>query len=185
MNEPEDFSAYQRRVAELSAHVTDSVKCSDHLDEARKRYGIPDCVFEACVPLFERVYVWQLPMREGATWSATSAILVPDTKASFEHKTSGRGVLVGAGLKALDVLRSNGVELGDVVRFNRLSPEILESGRIGTESITVMVMYTSNLTGSEDLAKRIAAGDAAIQRQGQIHYIEDGSPLTPGNVELM
>lgn len=61
----------------------------------------------------DRVQVWRLPpiKREGLVW-------VPDNDAPSPHVL---GVLVGAGMKALEELESNGITLGHMVKFERFA----------------------------------------------------------------
>jgi len=93
------------------------------LDERRFTYGIPNGAFTA-YPVFDKVYVWQIPAQERRTYSKDGAILKPDAVIAYDRNTAPRGVIVSAGLQALDALRSTGIDIGHIIRFKKFSPFI-------------------------------------------------------------
>lgn len=64
-------------------------------------------------PFADRIIVWRLPPFE----KTEGGIFMPD---SFQD-TNVFGVLVAAGMQALDTLESNGVTLGHIVKFERFA----------------------------------------------------------------
>lgn len=135
------------------------------LEARRLEYGIVDQAFEQeC--LFDRVYVWQVPRNESDTYENTM-ILRPDQAKRREEESCPRGVIVSAGLKALDNLRSNGVDLGHVISFVRMSPWRMPIGNIaGVEIPPLLVMRDGDLISSLDLAEARKAGKVrTIQAQ--------------------
>lgn len=134
------------------------------LEERRKRYWIPDEVFTKVTALFSQVFVWQIPIEESETVSENSVILAPDSVIQREKHTSGRGILISAGLVALDTLESHGVRLGDIVRFRDTTPYIVALGRHRGHQIELLELEYERLMGSEDLARRISSGETGLSR---------------------
>ena len=145
------------------------------LEKRRIEYGIVDEAFEQeC--LFDRVYVWQIPRNEADTYEGTM-IIRPDQAKRREEESCPRGVIVSAGLKALDNLRSNGVDLGHVISFVRMSPWRMPIGNIaGVEIPPLLVMRDGDLISSLDLCEARRAGKVrTIQAQaasGLEHRLE-------------
>ncbi len=122
------------------------------LDERRFEYGIPNGAFEH-FPLFDKVYIWQLTLTERRTYSDGGAIVKPDAVIASDRNTAPRGIIVSAGLQALDSLRSTGVDIGHIVRFKKFSPFIQPVGEINGVPLTVMVIRDGDIVSSEDLAR--------------------------------
>lgn len=137
------------------------------LDSRRLEYGIVDQAFEQeCV--FDRIYVWQIPRTGGDTFEGTM-IHRPDISKAKDEDTTPRGILISAGLRALDNLRSNGIDLGHIVNFIRSSPWGMPIGLIdGVEIPMLRVMRDGDLVSSEDLAR--------ARREGKVSTIvaDDG-----------
>lgn len=132
------------------------------LDERRLEFGIPNGAFES-YPTFDKVYIWQvaLPGQGGESYEGTS-ILKPEQTQSWERNTAPRGVLVSAGLQALDCLRSTGVEIGHLVRFKKMSPFIMPVAEFEGKQLSVYVLRDGDIESSEDLAAAINARAASI-----------------------
>jgi hypothetical protein len=122
------------------------------LDERRFDYGIPNGAFEQ-FPVFDKVYIWQVTTQERRTYSEGGAVLKPDAVISSDQNTAPRGVIVSAGLQALDSLRSTGIDLGHIVRFKKFAPFIQPVAEIHGRHLTVMVIRDGDIVASEDLAK--------------------------------
>lgn len=121
------------------------------LEKRRLEYGIVDEAFESeCV--FDRIYVWQVDRQEGDTYEGTS-IIRPDSARDRHRTEAAYGIIVSAGMKALDNLRSNGVDLGHLVKFIRSSPWRMYIGNVGGVEIPpLMVMRDGDIVSSDDLA---------------------------------
>lgn len=153
------------------------------LDERRLKYGIPNEAFEE-EAIFDRVYVWQIQPKhvEGSsTFVPGGLIEKPETQEKRVLKESSRGVLVAAGLEALDKLNSHGVGVGHIVNINRMSPwHKLIANHQGHES-HLMVLRAGDLTGSEDLVRLKKEGKVKVQLVDGEHRLtdEDGHVWTP------
>lgn len=122
------------------------------LELKRKKYGIPNGAFE-CFPVFDKVYVYQIPLNERTTYSDGGAILKPEAIIASDRNTAPRGVIVSAGLQALDSLRSTGIDVGHTIRFKKFAPFIQPVGEIQGKELTVMVIRDGDIVSSEELAQ--------------------------------
>jgi hypothetical protein len=155
------------------------------LEDARLKYGIPDSVFHTDA-LFDRIFVWQLPRVFGDVIEGTT-LIKPEGVRQREEEGTPRGVVVSAGLKALDSLRSNGVELGDVVNFIRLSPWKLTMQEIRGVEVNVLILRDGDLIASEELPRRRKQGfvrtTCVTTDSGMEHRLTHlgQPPIKPGN----
>lgn len=122
------------------------------LDKRRFEYGIPNGCFEH-YPAFDKVYIWQVTLTERRTYADGGAIIKPDAIVASDRNTAPRGIIVSAGLQALDSLRSTGIDVGHIVRFKKFSPFIQPVGEIKGVQMTVMVIRDGDIVSSEDLAR--------------------------------
>jgi co-chaperonin GroES (HSP10) len=150
------------------------------LEKRRDKYGIIDGAF-AAQPVYDRVFVWQIPMEESETFGGGLIIKTERTK-QMEHEEAPRGIIVGAGLKALDSLRSNGIDVGHIVSFVRLSPYRKPCGR-GFRNLEehVIILRAGDIIASEDLAEVAREGGIVTKRndEGQHYYDGAGMPTVP------
>lgn len=121
------------------------------LEERRIQYLIPNGAFEQ-FPAFDKVYVWQATTKERETYSAGGSIYMPESRMAYERNTAPRGIIVSAGLQALDSLRSSGFDLGHMIRFKKFSPFVQPIDEIDGHELTVMVIRDGDIVASEDLA---------------------------------
>lgn len=167
--EAERYQLADRLAQEIAAkHLSPkgTLGLSPELDEKRHRYGICDEAFLA-KPAFDRVYVKQIEPRyqEGKTYGGTS-LWMPETAQKRELQESCRGVLVSAGLKALDNLKSNGIQVGDTVEFIRFGifhkPICALSGG---HLEYLLVLRDGDIIGSEEIVDR--------ERAGAVKFVEE------------
>jgi hypothetical protein len=158
------------------------------LDRRRLEFGIPNGCFEH-FPMFDKVYIWQLNMTERKTYSEGGKIIKPDARVAHDRATAARGVIVSAGLAALDSLRSTGVDIGHIVRFKKYSPFIQVVQEISGVELAVMTLRDGDCVSSEDLARDFHEGRVRIvnvskEKGGYDHRfertLEDGTVVTTG-----
>lgn len=143
------------------------------LDERRFIYGIPNGAF-AQWPAFDKVYIYQVTTKERSTYTDGGSILMPEARIAHERNTAPRGIIVSAGLQALDSLRSSGFDLGHIIRFKKFSPFIQPVDDIDGVELTVMVIRDGDIVGSEDLAaayhrKEVSIVNVAEESLGYDH----------------
>lgn len=130
----------------------DSIGLGPLVDKKRWQYGIPDMAFFNQSPAFNRVLVAQIPEvgEESETYAGTNIIKTEVTK-KRDQVEAPRGIIVGAGLQALDELRSNGMDIGHTVGFTRLAPFRRRAGIIAGQPILLIVLVAGDIVDSEDL----------------------------------
>lgn len=158
------------------------------LDERRFEYAIPNGCFEH-FPLFDKVYIWQLNMTERETYTEGGSILKPEARIAYDRKTAPRGIIVAAGLAALDSLRSAGADIGHIVRFKKFAPFMQEVCDIDGHTLEVLTLRDGDMVSSEDLAREYHQGivrivNVANEKGGYDHRFErtldDGTVVTTG-----
>lgn len=117
-----------------------------------EEYGL---VFPSTRPVFDRIFVFPLESdSDNEKFEGSSLYKSEKSKARLG---ASRGVLIKAGMGALEQLWSHGIELGHIVLTARLSPwerSYAARGRI----YSVLVLRASEVVGSEDLEMDVAEG---------------------------
>ena len=120
------------------------------LDVARLEYGITDAAFRLAAA-FNTVFVWQVPMQQGETYEGSSIILTENTRKT-EKNRAPIGIIISAGLLALDALRSNGIDLGHKVAFVHSAPYHIRYDVIEGQDFHMVVLEAGQIRGSYELA---------------------------------
>lgn len=137
------------------------------LEARRMEWGITDGAFD-CQAAYDRILIFQIPQKgfEKGMYGGESRLIVPENAQELRKRQAPRGIIVSAGLKALDELRSNGMELGDIVMFNHVAPWRVETDVIGGKMHYLLVMHTGHIIGSEDTARRLRNGELKLTTPG-------------------
>lgn len=143
----------ERLGLEVGSHISqNTIGLGPLVDKKRKQYGIPDEAFFNQCAAFNKVLVAQIPEEEGDTYEGT-VILKTEIAKKRDLVEAPRGVIVSAGLQALDELRSNGIDIGHTVGFTRLAPFRRPFATIGGERLTLIVLVAGDIVDSEDLGQ--------------------------------
>lgn len=158
------------------------------LDQRRLEYLIIDAMFDAAC-LYDRVYVYQIPpkgvVRRQAEAKANGSVLAMSVgwKESEQDKAH-RGVIVGAGLSALDHLTAHGVGLGHIVNFALFSPlRHFPDDELPDESL--VVLHAGQGVSSEDTKRMLDEGKLKVVRKNiegncrHVYQLEDGTTWLP------
>ena len=150
--------------AEQKAQVAEAgaFNLPEQLDKRRREFAIPDGAFRLQA-VFDRCLVWQISDFEGNHATEGGLLVMPDTVADRELRETPRGILVSAGLTALDQLRSHGIELGDIVTMIRIAPYHIRCACIAHKWQYLVVLSAGDIIGSEDLAARVRAKETRLQ----------------------
>lgn len=124
------------------------------LIERAKELGFEIPTFQ---PRADQVVVWRLP----PLTVTHTGIIIPDDHQSPHVK----GVLIAAGLKAMDSFESEGIELGHIVIFKRFAgwetndqtPEAMRGQKL-------LMIHASDIIGSDDLRQDLEAGRVKVIR---------------------
>jgi hypothetical protein len=150
------------------------------LEARRLEYGITNGAFDAHA-MFERVIIFQLlPKSWKGGKIAGGRIWAPTKVLKGAVTTAARGIIVSAGLRALDVLRSNGSDLGHIVHFIKVAPYSTESDCIDGKWHYVLQMNVGDIVADEDIGEAMVRGEVTIVKNGSEHEIMGhGKALTP------
>lgn len=145
----------EQLVSEIDKHISkEPLGLGPLVDAKRKKYGIPDEAFFNQCPAFNKILVWQVAEEESETYGS-GLILKTEVAKTRELVEAPRGVIVGAGLQALDELRSNGMDIGHTVGFTRLAPFRRPFMTIGSDRLTLVVLVSGDVVDSEDLGQAL------------------------------
>lgn len=155
------------------------------LDERRLEYGITDGAFKFNAA-FDRVFIWQIPMQKGDKYEG-SLIHMAESTQQREKNKAPHGIVVSAGLLALDTLRSNGIDLGHRVLFAHSAPYHIRYDIIEGQEYHLIILTAGDIIGSEDLATNLKNRTVRIKQSDAAGYPqhsfinEEGKPWTPQN----
>ena len=156
------------------------------LDAKRFEWGIPDEAFTHQAA-FKKLLIWQIPLSKSDTYEGTSIIKTQQTK-SRHLQEAHRGVVVSAGMTALDMLRSNGMDLGHTVNICRVAPFRMQFTTIGAVPLHLLIIHVGDVVDSEDLATALKTRVCRIRQDddtGQHYFIDENGkqwkPLDDGD----
>lgn len=159
---------YIHRDSEIKKHMSPpgALKLSPLLEARRLQFGLTDGAFTKTAMLYDKVAIWQISEHQDETFIKGGIIVKSDWSDDRITRETPRGILVGAGLRALDILTSNGVALGHIVYFISSAPWRLELEVIAGARPRVLVMNAGDILSSEDLAQDLQKGQCAIETRG-------------------
>lgn len=176
---PYEIEKAERESAVLGEHMSPAgaLNLPPLLDARRLEYGLPDELFGSQAT-FGYVLVYQLPQLEGDTYGDTS-IVMTDRAKDREKFEAPRGIVVSAGLKAMDELRSNGIDIGHIVQFSRNIPYRARMAIINAQERHLIILQAGDIFASEDLARFRVLGKYEVristddETQFDYHYNSD------------
>ena len=134
----------------------------DLLDRRRVEYAIPDELFSEHAS-FDRIFAFQVRLHNRNKAGDESKIILTQQGMQRELESAPYGIILSAGLPALDELRSNGIDLGHVVGFIREAPWRKPMAVINGVEFYIMLLRVGDITGSVDLATAIKNGECRIE----------------------
>ncbi len=137
-----------------------TLKLPPLLEARRWQYLIPDGCFSVQA-VFDRMLVMQIPFSDKKTFGDTS-IIMPETTKARRADEACRGIIISAGLKGLNNLRSNGMDLGHIIRFIKNAPWRMEVDVVNGKDIFELLMRDGDVVGSEDLAEALRRGECEV-----------------------
>ncbi len=134
------------------------------LQDKKEAHTIPDCAF-SIQSIYDRVLVYQLGVDEfkDGKAGAGSLIHIPEATEDREKSECPRGVIVSAGPRALDILKTNGLKLGETAHFLRESPYRIRVGIEAGKPVYLICLTAKDFIGSAELADRIEAGEVSME----------------------
>jgi co-chaperonin GroES (HSP10) len=121
-----------------------------------QEYGIP---MPSYWPMDNNCLVWRLPPMT----VTLGGIVVPDDAKSPHIK----GILMSMGPRAMDVLRSNGIEIGHTVVFARFAGwEAHDHTTSQSLEAAYIILKDRDIIGSDELREELATGKATYVLEG-------------------
>jgi len=152
-----------------------------YLNLARKvqEHSIPPWPGE--VP-FWRILVYRIPDEFSAN-EKVGRIYKPTTTLDLQKNRSPRGIIVSAGLAAMDSLRDHGMKIGDMVWISPNCVYRVETGRNEKGSIEFFFAYVGEIVLNEDIPERLTSGEIKLEREGRNHIYRWRDDLVSSNTE--
>lgn len=141
----------------------------EKLEAARLKHGIPDGFFRVAAG-FDRIFVFPIDPFDADEKMPGSFLYRPELTKQKDLQEGYRGVLISAGLTAMDRLMSHGYELGDIVMTNKNVPFARRMELIEGKPMYVLVMRDGDLAGNETLQADILAGKRRVVDAGSNSY---------------
>lgn len=146
------------------------------LEERRWQHKLTDATFEH-LAMFDKVLLWQFEKEE--TFGDTRIILSDKGKQRVEQEAPC-GMIVSAGLQALDELETNGSALGHVVMFVRLSPWRVPFETVLGKERHLIPLRTCDIIADLDAGRRLQKGELVRARDSRGRNGFSGiTPLLP------
>lgn len=180
MFSPSQIAQIERMSEEIKKRLAPrgSLGLPELLDARRLEWGITDGAFEHQAA-YDRILVHQIPMAhfmDGKYAGPGGLIVMPDNQAKARERSAPRGIIVSAGLKALDELRTNGMDLGHIITFNEVSPWRIETDVVGGKLQHLLVMHAGHIISSEDTRKRLLRRELFVDGPVTEHvYVNRGT----------
>jgi hypothetical protein len=130
------------------------------LEQRRLEYLIPNGAFFQRA-MYDRILLWQIPYylkNYGDT-----QIVMPETGKDRTKAEAPRGIILTAGLQALDVLHDHGSGLGNIVKFIRLAPWRLPCDMIAGKEEYLIILRCGDLIADEDLEQKLRKREWAVR----------------------
>lgn len=128
------------------------------LERRRKQYDIPETPY---LPIGKNVLIFRIPEED----RTAGGLYIPDTN----KEPKSQGVLLAAGLGALDILADHLVEIGDLVWFGKYAGWESEVRREAAgKGEKILQVKVEDVNGSVDARERVR--DYAIVRDEEDEY---------------
>jgi hypothetical protein len=149
------------------------------LDKRVAQYGIPMWPGEAT---FARILVYRIPDKAASrkTFVEGGIVEMIDTTKSNEEFRSPRGIIVSAGLQAMDILRGNGMQLGEMIWMSSHTPwRFKVDTRKNGSDVEFFFMQAGDVTLSEDLLASRKAGKVRVELRDGKHQLTIADECVP------
>lgn len=142
------------------------------LNERREKYLIIDQMFEYPA-MYDRILVQQISLHGESDTKGGGLIVMPETTKEREKNAACLGIIVGAGLQALDELKSNGSDLGHIVAFVQWAVYRLPVFTIAGRDFHLLVLKAGDIVADCDLFR--------LRNEQNVRVVERKLPPTAEN----
>ena len=149
------------------------------LDRRIAEFEIPRWPGEAT---FARILVYRIPDKAAKrkTFVEGGAIVMPDDVHSNNEFRSPRGIIVSAGLQAMDILRGNGMQLGEMIWMSSHTPWRFEvDTKQDGKPVEFYFMQAGDVTLSEDLLEARRSGAVRVELRDGKHQLTIADEAIP------
>jgi hypothetical protein len=118
--------------------------------------------------------VYRIPDKAAAreTFVEDGRIIMPETTQANNEFRSPRGIIVSAGLQAMDIMRGNGMQLGEMIWMSSHTPWRFEVDTAGDgKPVEFYFMQAGDITLSEDLLKARQDGSIRVELRDGKHQL--------------
>lgn len=168
----------EKRVIALKKHISPEPipGLSPLLEQRRHVYAVIDEMLRFRAT-YDRIHVRQLPMEDGTGGKASKDGLIhlPASSQKRALDEAARGIIVSAGLRAMDILVSNSMCVGQLITHIKNAPWRLPVAMIDGKAEQVLVMNVGDIVGNEDLELLIRKGvvEERFDEESLQHYYYD------------
>jgi co-chaperonin GroES (HSP10) len=142
------------------------------LNERREKYLIIDQMFEYPA-MYDRILVQQIALHGESDTKGSGLIVMPETTKQREKDAACLGIIVGAGLQAMDELRSNGSDLGHIVAFVQWAVYRLPVFTIAGRDFHLLVLKAGDIVADCDLFR--------LRNEHNVRIVEREVPPSDAN----
>jgi hypothetical protein len=164
-----DPEVFQRKVEEAEQELRGKMSppgalgLPPLLDQRRLERGICDAAFKYQAA-FDRILVSQYDEEaQRDTYLEGGKIIKTSVAKQRDTMQAPRGVIISAGLRALDNLRSNGIDLGHQITFVRVAPYRITVDWIAGVEMSLLVLRDGDVIASLDTMEALRVGKASVQ----------------------
>ena len=140
------------------------------LERRRLEHRITDGHFRTQA-MFDHIFVKQIEAPE-TIGDSPSPIFLTDTAKGREKQNTFKGIIVSAGLKALDELRSNGIDLGHEIWFVKHVSARFEVETVDGKMEYLLCLCVGDIKGSVDMADALREGEIEVEAA----FDDNGAP---------
>jgi len=131
---------------------------SNLLKKRLKEFGVQEVTY---APIDDQVLVWRLPPLSEHQVNSKISLFIPDDAQNPHIK----GLLLAMGPRAMDILISNGVDVGHIVTWKRYGgDEFHDHTKNRRLKAEYLVLKARDILGSDDLKKELDSGKAKYVR---------------------
>jgi len=162
-----NIQTIEKEIAEHHRSPPGSLGLPPLLEKKRQSENVPDFIFRIGSPVYDRVFVFQTD-KEDETYG-DGMIAKPKYVQIRDSQQSARGIIISAGLQALDALRSNGIDIGHTVYISRMSTYSIPAGYVLGKEFRVLLLHAGEICASEDLLQALNSGACKIEVRDVTH----------------
>lgn len=144
----------------------------DFLERRRWEFGITDGYFDLEL-LSDRVLIYQI--EHAGAMTTEGGLHFSERGKTMEEQSNPEGILVAAGLTAMDQLVCHGFALGHKVSFIKQAPFRKRVDRIGMKEKYAIMVQAGDVVGSFDLKQMLKGGSITLHynRETREHFYVD------------